>query len=100
MAQPFTTICFHEEIRWLRGLAATFTEPKCGFAVECSRRSGELLMEAGRARVAARARNAILLMRRIKVKWLALVFRHNAAPQSSDIVAEVLDGGSCDAEGI
>ena len=42
----------------------------------------------------------ILLMRRIKVKWLALVFRHNAAPKSSDIVAAVLDGGSCDAEGI
>src|SRR5262245_58926520 len=33
-----------------RGLAATFTEPKSGSAVECARRSRDLFMEACRAR--------------------------------------------------
>src|SRR5215470_9202448 len=32
-----------------RGLAATFTEPKSGSAVECARRSRDLFMEACRA---------------------------------------------------
>jgi len=85
----------------LRGFAATFTEPKSGlFAVACARRSGELMMEAGRARAGCAGSQRYFAHAENYGEWPALVFRHNAAPQSSDIVAEVLDGGSCDAEGI